>query len=116
MTSVSFPFDFTNGTIGGLALTNSNPTVGVRVLAVAFDENGTVLTNNTNITLPANGHTAFNFQNQAGYSTLAGKRGVLRLFSFANGVDAAPPFAGVNGLLLQFLPNLTNTSIQAVHQ
>lgn len=114
-TVVSFPFDNTNGAVGGLALTNSNQAIGVTVLAVAYDEVGNVLTNNTNITLPAGGHTAFNFQNQNGYITMAGKKGILRLFAIPNG-DAPVPFNGLNGLLLKFLPNLTNTTVQAIHQ
>lgn len=116
ITSITFPFDNTNGAVGGLALTNANAITPVRVQAVAYDEAGTILISNTNLLLPANGHTAFNFQNQAGFTSLAGKRGLLRLFAIPEGGDASVPFNGLNGLLLRFLPNLTNTTVQAIHQ
>lgn len=117
MTSLTFPFDNNNGAISGLALTNSNPTIGVTILALGYDDTGTLLTNNTTIALPPNGHTAFNFQTQAGYANLAGKKGLVRLFAFpTQGLDAPPPFYGVNGLLLKFLPNFSNTTVQAIHQ
>jgi hypothetical protein len=66
--------------------------------------------------LPANGHTAFTFSTLAAYIHTLGKRGVLRLFVSPNGLDAPTPFNGPNGLLLEFLPNLNSTSVQAVHQ
>jgi hypothetical protein len=111
--SFSVPFDNTGGAVGGFAITNTSP-ASVTVQVVAYDEAGRIILVDSSITLPAHGHTAFNFQNRAGFSTLAGKRGLLRVFAIHPG--ATPPYPGLNGLLLRFLPNGSFTTIAVTNQ
>lgn len=113
--SVSFsaPFDNTNGAVCGFAMTNTSPT-STTVLAIAYDESGRILMEDQTLTLPAGGHTAFEFRNRPGYSTLVGRRGVLRVFAIHPG--ATPPYPGLNGLLLKFLPNNSFTTIGVTNQ
>lgn len=111
--SFSVPFDNTAGAIGGFALTNTSPS-SVTVLAVAYDETGRVLLVDSSLTLAANGHTAFAFANRPGYSSLANKRGLLRVFAIHPG--ATPPYPRLNGLLLKFLPNGSFTTIAVNNQ
>ncbi|MEP7363361.1 MAG: hypothetical protein ABI972_08910 [Acidobacteriota bacterium] len=111
--SFSVPFDNTGGAVGGFAITNTSP-ASVMVEVVAYDETGRIILVDSSITLAAYGHTAFNFQNRAGFSTLAGKRGLLRVFAIHPG--ATPPYPGLNGLLLKFLPNGSFTTIAVTNQ
>lgn len=111
--SFSVPFDNTGGSVGGFAITNTSP-ASVTVLVVAYDETGRVLLSDSSLTLPAFGHTAFNFQNRPGFSTLADKRGLLRVFAIHPG--ATPPYPGLNGLLLKFLPNGSFTTVAVTNQ
>ena len=111
--SFSVPFDNTAGAVGGFAITNTSA-AWVTVLVVAYDEAGRILLVDSSLTLPAFGHTAFNFQNRAGFSTLVNKRGLLRVFAIHPG--ATPPYPGLNGLLLKFLPNGSFTTIAVTNQ
>ena len=111
--SFSVPFDNTGGAVGGFAITNTSPS-SVTVLVVAYDEAGRIILVDSSLTLAAYGHTAFNFQNRPGFSTLAGKRGLLRVFAIHPG--ATPPYPGLNGLLLKFLPNGSFTTIAVTNQ
>jgi len=112
----SMAFDNTGGAVGGFALTNPDPAHAFKVLAVAYDNAGNILLNDSSITLNPLSHTAFNFQNQAGYSALANKRGLLRIFSIPASISLTPPLLGLDGLLIRFLPNSSTATVQAVHQ
>jgi hypothetical protein len=111
--SFSVPFDNTGGAVGGFAITSTSPS-SVTVQVVAYDETGRIILVDSSLTLAAFGHTAFNFQNRAGFSTLADKRGLLRVFAIHPG--ATPPYPGLNGLLLKFLPNGSFTTIAVTNQ
>lgn len=100
-TSLAVPFDNTNGLVSGFALTNTT-NVPVTVLAVGYDSTGRILMTDSALTLPAFGHTAFVMSSRPGYQLLNNQRGLLRIFTINGG---QPPYAGVNGLLLKFLPN-----------
>jgi len=106
------PFDNTTGAIG-FALTNTS-TNSVTVLTVAYDETGKILLVDSSLTLPPGGHTAFSFASRAGFSSLTGKRGSLRVYAIHPG--ATPPYPALNGLLLKFLPNGSFATIAVNNQ
>lgn len=112
----SMAFDNTAGAVGGFALTNPDGNHAYKVLAVAYDGSGNIILNDSSITLNPLSHTAFNFQNQAGYNVLVNKKGLLRIFSIPASVSVTPPLLGLDGLLIKFLPNSSTATIQAVHQ
>jgi hypothetical protein len=110
-TSISIPYDYI-GAVVGLALTNPSQSP-VMVLAVGYDETGRILMTDSSVILPANGHTAFAFTGKPGYSALVNHRGLLRLFAIQGG---APPYTGINALLLKFLPNNSFATVGVANQ
>jgi hypothetical protein len=112
----SMAFDNTNGAVGGFALTNPDGLQAMKVLAVAYDNAGNIILNDSSITLNPLSHTAFNFQSQAGYNVLVNKKGLLRIFAIPTTLPGTAPLIGLNGLMIKFLPNSSTATIQAVHQ
>ena len=111
----SMAFDNTAGAVGGFALTNPG-SQAMKVLAVAYDNLGTIILNDSSITLNPLSHTAFNFQNQAGYNVLVNKKGMIRIFGIPVSSAATAPLLGLDGLMIKFLPNNSTATIQSVHQ
>lgn len=112
----SMAFDNTNGAVGGFALTNPDANQAMKVLAVGYDTAGNIILNDSSITLNPLSHTAFNFQNQAGYNVLVNKKGLLRIFAIPVSATVTAPLLGLDGLMIKFLPNSSTATIQAVHE
>ena len=110
--SLAVPYDNTNGSVSGLALVNTSASP-ITVLAIAYDETGRILATDSSLTLPGLGHTSFVLTARPGLAASANRKGLLRLFSVHGGL---PPFNGLNGLLLKFLPNGAFTTIGVTNQ
>lgn len=111
-TSIAVPFDDTGGALSGVAVANTSPSP-VSVLAVAYDEAGRILAVDSSIVLTGYGQTSFIFAQRPGFAPLANRKGLLRLFAIHGG---QPPYTGLNGLLLKFLPNGAFTTINVANQ
>lgn len=111
-TSIAVPFNDTGNALSGVAIANTSPSP-VTVLAVAYDETGRILAVDSSIVLPGFGQTSFIFTERLGFAALANQKGLLRLFAIHGG---QPPYTGLNGLLLKFLPNGAFTTINVSNQ
>jgi hypothetical protein len=97
--TVTLPYDNTAGFVMGVALANLS-TSTASVTATMWDDSGNQLGTQT-ITIAGSGHSSFVLPTQLPLT--AGKRGIVRFQSAANG--------GIAGLGLRFSPFGTFTSV-----
>ncbi len=112
---IAVAFDNSGGATNGLALVNPDPVQSIKINAVGYDTNGNIILNDSSITLPPLGHTAFLFNSQPGFGPIATGQGTIRIFPVAAGSNIAP-FFGVNGLLLKFPANHSLTNINVTNE
>jgi hypothetical protein len=100
--TITLPYDNTDGFVMGVALTNLSPT-SADITATIWDDSGNRLGTQT-LTIVGSGHTAFVLPNQ--FTVSAGKRGIVQF----QGV----PGGAIAGLGLRFSPFGTFTSVPAM--
>lgn len=107
-----FPFDHTNGTVGGVAIANSWQKTPITVSVTAYDQNGTALfAAPKTIQLNGNGHTSFLLTN---YTELAERKGIV-VFSGPNpGTDSSNASGWINVLGLRATPTTLTSVIPLV--
>jgi hypothetical protein len=111
--SFTMPFDESNGSLVGLALTNPSSTQAQAALIVAYDETGKVIVNDSSIVLQPLQHMAFVLDQQ--FPAVANKRGKIRVFGIPTG-NIQLPFLGLNGMGVRNLPDGSFTNLQVSYQ
>jgi hypothetical protein len=101
--TVTLPFDNTNGFVMGVALTRLSTASG-NITATAWDDSGAQIGSAQTLTIAGAGHSAFVLSDQL--RVTAGKRGIVR-FQSADG-------SGVAALGLRFSPVGTFTSVPTI--
>ena len=96
--SFTLPFDNTQGSVSGAAVSNTNGTQSIVVTVTITPENGTPTS--TTLVLPAHGHSAFVLP--VAYPTTAGIRGSIRF---------STPFSDLAAMGLRFGPKNSISSL-----